>query len=133
MIQTDFPHRTLFCPVLAAEFYFHNTFAKRFFIMSAPFDKTNIDNDAKATDTLLQTLRGYHSKIDDEETRHTVIRALSKVIEDLEEPFDLLMRLANSVCHMDHSLQTKANNQYAGRHDATDQSWLSARRLQDPI
>ncbi|KAK2596543.1 hypothetical protein N8I77_013429 [Diaporthe amygdali] len=56
----------------------------------------SIDSNAKATDTLLETLCNYHSKIDDEETRHMVIAALSKVIEDLEEPFDLLMRLANS-------------------------------------
>lgn len=66
--------------------------------MSVPSDKTKIENDTKATETLLETLRTYHSKIDDEETRHAVIAALSKVIEDLEEPFDLLMRLANSVC-----------------------------------
>lgn len=65
--------------------------------MSVTFSKTKIETDAKATDTLLETLRSYHGKIDDEETRHTVIGALSKVIEDLEEPFDLLMRLANSV------------------------------------
>ncbi|KAK7700141.1 hypothetical protein SLS64_011160 [Diaporthe eres] len=64
--------------------------------MSGSSDKTKMDSDAIATDTLLETLRTYHSKIDDEETRHAVIRALSKVIEDLEEPFDLLMRLANS-------------------------------------
>lgn len=70
--------------------------------MSVPSDKTTIENNTKATETLLETLRTYHSKIDDEETRHTVIRALSKVIEDLEEPFDLLTRLANSVCRMNN-------------------------------
>ncbi|KAL1872726.1 hypothetical protein Daus18300_004272 [Diaporthe australafricana] len=64
--------------------------------MSTLFGKTKIDSDAKATDSLLESLRSYHGKIDDEETRHAVIGALSKVIEDLEEPFDLLMRLANS-------------------------------------
>lgn len=68
--------------------------------MSVASENTKIDNDAKATDTLLEALRTYHGKIDDEVTRHTVIGALSKVIEDLEEPFDLLMRLANSVRHM---------------------------------
>lgn len=68
--------------------------------MSGSSDKTKMDSDAIATDTLLETLRTYHSKIDDEETRHAVIRSLMKVIEDLEEPFDLLMRLANSVCHV---------------------------------
>lgn len=70
------------------------------FIMSGSSDKTKMDSDSIETDTLLETLRTYHSKIDHEETRHGVIRALSKVIEDLEEPFDLLMRLANSVCHI---------------------------------
>lgn len=70
--------------------------------MSVLSDKTTIENNTKATETLLETLRTYHSKIDDEETRHTVIRALSKVIEDLEEPFDLLTRLANSVCRINN-------------------------------
>ena len=101
--------------------------------MSVAHDKTKINSDAKITDALLETLRGYHSKIDDEETRHTVIGALSKVIEDLEEPFDLLMRLANSVCHMKDSCQAKANDRRAGRHDAIDQSWLPAWRVQGPL
>lgn len=77
-------------------------------MMSVQADKTKVDNNVQATDALLETLRGYHSKIDDEETRHAVIGALSKVIEDLEEPFDLLMRLANSVCHMKDSPKAKA-------------------------
>lgn len=101
--------------------------------MSVKSDNTKVDNNVEATDALLETLRGYHSKINDEETRHTVIGALSKVIEDLEEPFDLLMRLANSVCHMKDSSQAKANDRPAGRHDAIDQSWLPAWRVQGPL
>lgn len=77
--------------------------------MSTSFGKSKIDNDSKATDALLETLRTYHSKIDDEETRHAVIRALSEVIEDLEEPFDLLMRLANSVCHMKKAFSAESS------------------------
>ena len=100
--------------------------------MSVQSNNIKSDIDAKATDALLENLRSYHSKIDDEETRHEVIRALSKVIEDLEEPFDLLMRLANSVCHMKVSIPAKADTHHSGRHDATDQSWLSAWRVQGP-
>lgn len=88
--------------------------------MSVSLDKTKIDSNAKATDTLLETLRNYHSKIDDEETRHMVIAALSEVIEDLEEPFDLLMRLANSVCYTRNMFQVNTNNHSSGQHDAID-------------
>lgn len=124
MIRAVSPHHTLLYPVPVAQFCLQNTF-----MMSVSSDKTKIDNDTKATETLLETLRTYHSKIDDEETRHAVIGALSKVIEDLEEPFDLLMRLANSVCHMTDPSQVKANNHHSGRHDAIDQSWLPAWRV----